>query len=79
MLALTSPSSGGRSVGIVRLRTQAAEVIFVLVIFLSSSWIFQSGSKFVILYFGQISVIKVDIPVCPKLVNHPSLWLTFCL
>jgi hypothetical protein len=37
-LALTSPTSGGRSVGIVRFRTQATEVIiiiFIIIILLS--------------------------------------------
>jgi len=29
-LALTSPTGGGRSVGIVRVRTKAAELIFIL-------------------------------------------------
>jgi hypothetical protein len=32
-LALTSPTGGGRSVGIVRLRTKATEVFFVLVFY----------------------------------------------
>jgi hypothetical protein len=39
-LALTSPTSGGRSVGIIRLRTKTTEFIFFV-------WLFYSLSSFV--------------------------------
>jgi hypothetical protein len=37
-LALTSPTSGGRSVGIVRLRTQAMEFVVCLFVGVMFNW-----------------------------------------
>jgi hypothetical protein len=38
-LALTSLTSGGRSVGIVRLRTEATEFLFFYLLFVASSFL----------------------------------------
>jgi hypothetical protein len=48
MLALTSPTSGGRSVGSVRSRTQATEFVVVLCIILSENvvWVQQKMLSF---------------------------------
>jgi len=52
-LALTSPTGGGRSVGIVRVRTKATEfVYYYMVLIHSDTGLQEAGRK----YFWNISV-----------------------
>jgi len=70
-LALTSPTGGGRSVGIVRVRTKATEFFYIVCYFFSAKCIlFHNSNVFGsciihILYTGVLKFKKKIIPA-PK-------------
>ena len=62
-LALTSPTGGGRSVGIVRVRTKATEFFYILSVFFSSKCsLFHNSNIFgsVLVTFYIQGVLKLE-------------------
>jgi hypothetical protein len=78
MLALTTPTSGGRSVGIVRLRTTATELIIIIIIISTSSisifsprkgWRHFIYSMFICIYFLFLLTLHLALELLSKKVN----------
>jgi hypothetical protein len=62
-LTLTSPTSGGRSVGIVRSRTQTTELLLVII---KLKHLFSLGTlwkKVIYPYFASIQLILIQIRI----------------